>query len=134
MAHISGVGKQKLDRYGSQFINEISSHPLPPLLDNRLSATVNETLMLYLQKMSIDQIALKREMKTTTVYTHLADAIESGLLPIFDVINLEKDEYETIVSLIESFENEEKGRLKPVYDALDQEVEYGVLKCIQASI
>ncbi|RLA48019.1 MAG: DNA helicase RecQ [Gammaproteobacteria bacterium] len=134
MAHISGVGKQKLDRYGQQFISEIASHPLPPLLDNRLSDTVNETLMLYQQKISIDQIALKREIKVTTVYTHLADAIATGLLPVFDVISLERDEYETIVSLMESFANDEQSRLKPVYDALDQEVDYGVLKCIQASI
>ncbi len=134
LLRISGVGQQKLERYGQKFLTEIVKHPLPALLNNRLSTTVNETLILLQQGMTIDQIAQQRNLKTGAVYTHLADAIEVGLLNVLDVLDLEKDEYEEIVLTIESLEDEEKGRLKPAYLALDEKYDYGVLKCVQASI
>ncbi len=134
MGLVSGVGAQKLQRYGQQFLDEIALHPLPELLDNRLSATVNETLILYQQGLPVEQIAQQRDAKISTVYNHLADAIEIGLLDVLDVLNLDKTEYQEIVLTIESLEDEEKGRLKPVYDALEEQYDYGVLKCVQASI
>lgn len=131
---ISGVGSQKLARYGQAFIDEIKKYPLSELLDNRLSETVNETLMLYQQELTIEQIAEQREIKTSTIYTHLADAIEAGLLDVRNVIDLDDASYSEIVRLIESFSEEEKGRLKPVFDELDGEVDYGILKCIQSAM
>jgi ATP-dependent DNA helicase RecQ len=132
--HISGVGAQKLSRYGQAFVDEIRQFPLPELLDNRLSDTVNNTLMLYQQGISIENIAQQRELGTSTVYTHLADAIEVGLLHVREVIELDDASYNEVISLIELFAEEEKGRLKPIFDELNGEVEYGVLKCIQAGL
>jgi ATP-dependent DNA helicase RecQ len=134
MNRISGVGEQKLKRYGKQFLEEIAKHPLPDLLDNNLSATINETLILFQQNKSVEEIAQQRDIKESTVYTHLADAIEVGLLDIHDVIDFEDGQYEEIVFVIESLEDEEKGKLKPLYEALDEEYDYGVIKCVQASI
>ena len=134
MRRISGVGEQKLARYGQKYLNEIAKFPLDELLNNNLSATVNETLILYQQGVAIDQIAQQRDVKETTIYTHLADAIEVGLLEVRDVIDLEDEEFDEIVFSIEALEDEEKGRLKPVYEELDQEYDYGVLRCVQASI
>ena len=57
MLRISGVGEQKNQRYGQQFLREIAKHFLPPLLNNNLSNTINETLMLYQQEFSIEKIA-----------------------------------------------------------------------------
>ena len=34
MRYISGVGEQKLRRYGQDFLNEIKSTPMPDLLNN----------------------------------------------------------------------------------------------------
>lgn len=137
MRRISGVGEQKLERYGQNFLSEIAKHPLSELLSNRLSATVNETLILYQQGLSVADIARRRDAKPTTIYSHLADAIELGLLDVLELLNtlsLDRHQYDLIVSAIESLEEEEKGRLKPVYEALDAEYDYGVLRCVQASI
>jgi ATP-dependent DNA helicase RecQ len=134
MRTISGVGEQKLARYGQKFLAEIAKFPLSDLLNNRLSATVNETLILYQQGIAVDQIARERDLKVSSIQTHLADAIEVGLLDVFDVIDLDKGEYDEIVFTIESLAEEEKGRLKTVYEALDETYDYGVLKCVQASI
>jgi len=131
---ISGVGGQKLARYGKVFLAEISRYPLSELLDNRLSATVNETLMLYQQGIDVEKIAQQRDVKPSTIYTHLADAIEVGLLDVHDVTGLSKAEFNEIVFVLESQEDQEKGRLKSVYDELAGEYDYGVLKCVQAAI
>ena len=132
-SRISGVGEQKLARYGQKFVAEISQYPLSELLDNRLSETVNETLVLYQQDLNIEQIAQQRDIKASTIYAHLADAIEVGLLDVREVIELEDAAYNEIVFLIESLEDENKGRLKPVYDALDGLYDYGILRCVQAT-
>ncbi len=134
LLRISGVGEQKLDRYGSQFLNEIAKHPLPALLDNNLSQTINETLILYQQDIPIEQIARQRNKTISTIYTHLADAIEVGLLDVRDVIDLDDGAYDEIIYTIEAMEDTDKSRLKPVYEALNEEYDYGVLRCVQASI
>jgi ATP-dependent DNA helicase RecQ len=134
MQSISGIGDKKLQHYGQAFLAVIKQYPLTELLNNRLSATVNKTLMLYQQGIDINEIAKQRDTKLNTVYTHLADAIEVGLLAVEDVLNLEKNEYEEIVLIIESLEDDQKGRLKPIYEALDEEYDYGIIKCVQASM
>jgi len=134
MRYISGVGDQKIKRYGQQFLAEIAKYPLDELLNNRLSGTVNETLMLYQTGLNIADIAKQRELKENSVYGHLADAIEVGLLDVRDVLELDDAQYQEIVLMIESLEDESKGRIKPIYEALDEEYNYGVIKCVQASI
>jgi len=57
-----------------------------------------------------------------------------GLLEAMAVTQLPSQEYDQIVLMIESLEGEEPGRLKPVYDALDGQYDYGVLKCVQAAL
>ena len=134
LSRISGVGEQKLARYGQAFLAEISRYPLSELLNNRLSSTVNETLILYQQGMDIELIANQRDVKTSTVYTHLADAIEVGLLDVREVTGLSDAEFNEIVFVLESQEDQEKGRLKPAYDELGGEYDYGILKCVQAAM
>ncbi|ORU89873.1 MAG: ATP-dependent DNA helicase RecQ [Cycloclasticus sp. symbiont of Poecilosclerida sp. M] len=134
MRYISGVGDQKIKRYGALFLAEIAKYPLTELLNNRLSSTVNETLLLYQQGLTVDDIAKRRDLKENSVYSHLADAIEVGLLDVRKVIDLDDKQYQEIVLTIESFEDETKGRMKPIFEALDEMYDYGVIKCVQASI
>lgn len=134
MRYISGVGDQKIKRYGTAFLAEIAKYPLNELLNNRLSGTVNESLILYQQGVTIEQIAAQRDSKVNTIYGHLADAIEVGLLDVREVLTLDDVEYQEIVLTIESLEDESKGRIKPIYEALEEEYDYGVIKCVQASI
>jgi ATP-dependent DNA helicase RecQ len=95
---------------------------------------VNETLMLYQQGKSINEIIKQRELTATTVYTHLSAAIEMGLLDVKEVLELDEQKYDEIVFAIESFGDDEERRLKPVFEALDGVYDYGMLRCVQASI
>lgn len=131
MRYISGVGEQKLDKYGDFFLSIIQSSPLPDILKNNLSDTVNETLSLLHDGNDIDSIASKRDIKVSTVYTHLADAIEVGLVDAKDVLQLTDDQHNEIIAALEM--NEDESRLKPVFEALEEQYDYGILKCVQAS-
>ena len=132
MRYISGVGEQKLDKYGDSFLNIILSSPLPDMLQNNLSDTVNETLALLNDGLDIDTIDSKSDIKVTTVYTHIADAIEVGLVDAKDVLQLTDDQHNEIIAALEMNADDE-GRLKPVFDTLEGQYDYGVLKCVQAS-
>lgn len=132
MRYINGVGEQKLDKYGDSFLNVIQSSPLPDMLKNNLSDTINETLTLLNDGNDIDSIASKRDIKISTVYTHIADAIEVGLVDAKEVLQLTDDQHNEIIVALE-MNGDEDGRLKPVFDTLEGQYEYGVLKCVQAS-
>ena len=70
------------------------------MLNNQLSDTVNETLYLYSQGQVIDAIAQQRELHTSTIYSHLATAIEARLLDAREVLSLEEQQYNDIVNAI----------------------------------
>ena len=131
MQYISGVGEQKLKKYGQVFLDIIQAFPLPHLLQNNLSDTVNETLVLLNDGLEIEAIASQRDIKLSTVYTHLADAIEAGLIEAKEVLQLSDGEHNEIINALEM--NMEDDRLKPAFDALEGNYDYGILKCIQAS-
>jgi ATP-dependent DNA helicase RecQ len=133
MARISGVGAQKLEHYGQRFLTIIQQFPLSELLNNGLRDTVNQTLMLHEQGLNPDQIAKQRELKVSTVYSHLSDGIEAGLLDVKKVLDLADNEFNEIISTIESL-GDEADSLKTVFEALDEAYDYGVIRCVRASI
>lgn len=133
MQRISGIGAQKLDRYGEAFLKVIQQHPLSELLNNGLRDTVNQTLMLHEQGLNPEQIAKQRELKVSTVYSHLSDGIEAGLLDVKKVLDLQDAEFSEIVATIESL-GDEADSLKNVFQALDESYDYGVIRCVRASI
>ena len=112
----------------------IKAHPLPALLNNALSDTVNETLLLYSQGNDIETIAHKRELGVSTVYSHLAAAIGAGLINVRDVLSLDDAQYTEICQALELHETGVEGKLKPVHEALDESYVYGVLRCVQADL
>ncbi len=132
LRYISGVGDQKLKRYGELFLAEIQSHSLPKLLENTLSDTINETLLLFSQNQNAETIAKSRQLKLSTIYSHFAAAIEAGLLNCRDVLNLTDEQYNEIVRSIEMLFDPEEQKLKPIHDALNEKYDYGILKCVLA--
>ncbi len=134
LAQISGIGAKKLERYGDEFLNLIVANPLPELLNNKLSNTINQTLSLYLEGITLKEIAEQRELGESTIYSHFADSIEAGLLGVEDVLELEENEITTIQDAIDAAHFLEDGQIKPVYEALSSAYEYGVIRCIAAQM
>jgi ATP-dependent DNA helicase RecQ len=91
-ARISGVGEKKLREFGEVFLNEIALHRAtnprqifaeesfvaPPIRKTSLNDTTRETLRHFRAGESVEQIAAKRRFAISTIYGHLATAIEAG--------------------------------------------------------
>ena len=134
MRAISGVGEQKLTRYGQRFLEEIRRHPLPELLDNSLSDTINETLVLFHQGKDAEAIARQRDLKLATVYGHFSEAVAVGLLNARSVLPLDEIQFAEVSNTLELLDAKGEGRLKPAFDALGEKYNYGILKCVLAAL
>lgn len=76
-AKISGVTEHKLNQYGEEFISEIRAFCQEQKLPVPLPSQSNMiTLQFYQQGLGIEAIAAQRNLKTSTIYTHLSELIE----------------------------------------------------------
>jgi ATP-dependent DNA helicase RecQ len=134
LADISGMGTSKIARYGKQLLETMAPHQRHPLLENQLTATINQTLALHLQGKIPDQIAAERGLSIDTVYCHFAEAIEAGLLEARDVIGLDEAEIDEVHAAFERCQTLESGKVGPAHAALDGRYGYGILKCLMAEL
>lgn len=134
MQQISGVGAQKLEHYGQVFLDVLLKHPRDQLFDNNLSETINETLFYHSQGLNAGSIAEKRGFSISTIFTHFAEAVELGLVEPRDVLPIDKDEHKDIINALEMHNALEENRLKPAYDELSGQYDYGILRCVLAAM
>ena len=130
---INGVGSRKLEKYGQAFLETILQHPLHQAVSSSVSDTVNQTLVLLSDGNSIDEIANKRELKTSTIYGHVADAIGVGLLDAAMVLDIDESDYQLISQTLLSDEQGEVGKLKRTYEMLGEEFDYNIIRCVAAA-
>lgn len=128
--YINGVGEVKLERYGKAFMEVMRDHPLPKLLDNNFSETINDTLSLHLEGLDVNAISLKRNLASSTIYGHLAEAIEAGMLTAKNVLTIDEADILLIEKTAELLNSKEQGALKPLYDEFEEAWDYGILKCV----
>ncbi len=135
MGRISGVGERKLEKFGDAFlavIREFEESEGGSSSDT--SDTVFETLQLFHMGMTAEQIANQRDLKQTTIYGHLAIAIEKGQAQLSEATGLSENEIKTIEEQILNLPAEQKNSLKPVFEALDGLYDYGILRCVRAAM
>ena len=131
---IMGLGASKIARYGAAFLETIANFKKHPLLQNRLSATVNQTLALHLRGLDVQAIAAERRIDAATVHGHFAEAIEAGLLEAALVLALDPSEVDEILAAFEHCHTVDTGKLGAAHTALEGRFDYGVLKCLLAEL
>ena len=127
---ITGLGSSKIARYGKAFLDCIAGYKKHPLLTNRLSSTVNQTLAAHLRGLDAEAIATERGIEASTVYGHFAEAIEAGLLDAKDVLRLDASDIDEIESAFEACHTLETGKLGAAHARLEGRYDYGILKCM----
>jgi ATP-dependent DNA helicase RecQ len=132
LGRLSGIGERKLERYGSEFLAEIRKHGAAPAPKPAMNDTAGETLSLFRLGMSVEQIADRRELKISTIYEHLAVAIQLGLVKAEDVTDLDAQEAAGIEKVWRALPDGERRGLKPLYEAFGGKYEYGLLRCLRA--
>ncbi len=134
LAGVYGLGARKIARYGDAIIETVTGHKPHPMLNNKLSVTVNQTLALHVQGKSAAEIATERKLEASTIMGHFAEAIEAGLVEARAVIGLEESEIDEILAAFERLQTLDSGRLGPVHTALGGRYDYGLLKCLLAEL
>ncbi|MFZ2312255.1 MAG: DNA helicase RecQ [Methylobacter sp.] len=135
MSMLSGIGERKLELYADEFLAVISE--FVDLSNNGsigLGDTMAESVALFRLGYSVKQIAQQRELQETTIYGHLAQSLEQGMLLLADVVELSEQEIRLIEDGIINLPEEQKNALKPVYELFDGQYSYGVLRCVRAAL
>ena len=135
-AQLSGVGERKLELYTDDFLEVINEYKDVEAVQqiNGLSETVVESLDLFRSGHSVDKIAEQRELKATTIYSHLADALAQSQVRLNEIVKLSETEIKEIEDVILGLPEDQKNSLKPVYEALDGAYDYGVLRCVRVAL
>jgi len=140
---ISGVGERKLAEFGKIFLGEIASflqtnprqifaeesfEPAPPPKP-RMNDTVRDTLRLFRAGQSVNDIASRRKLVTSTIYGHLATAVEAGeridLAQFFSAAEQEQ--------IAAAFAKGGFGNLTGVHEMLGGKFDFGALRVFRAS-
>jgi ATP-dependent DNA helicase RecQ len=134
IGQLSGVGQKKLEHYGQAFLEVIRQHlpvsvpvSMPPLNDS-----TEETLSLFRKGLSPEQVAIRRQLKTSTVYEHLARGISNRLVTLQAVVNLAESELQELKTAWESLPKPPSSVLRPWYEALGGRYSYDILRCVRA--
>lgn len=123
---ISGVGVQKLENYGRDFLDLIATH----IQESKPKRTTYEdTLALLADGRTPQQIGALRNMHVTTVYSHIAKLYSEGY-PIEITDYVSPAELERVGTVLPGLED--PLLLKPVFDALNGEIDYGKIRLAMA--
>ncbi len=134
LAEINGFGRTKVERYGQAIISAIQDFEDQPLESSSLSSTVDRSLKLLRQGLTVDAVADQRNLEPSTVYHHLASAIEAGLLEAREALQIDEEEIDEILAAFEDTNTLETGKLGAAHAALDGRYEYGLLQCVLAEL
>jgi len=138
LMQINGVGAAKLEKYGEAFLTVLQAYTgldQQGEQDNSLSDTVNASWQMLKSGLSVSEIAEKRALSDTSVFGHAASLIEHGFLTLSEIVELDASEQQLIEdALINCDALSTQSPLKPVFEALDENVNYGVIRCVQAAL
>ncbi|MFT6244104.1 MAG: ATP-dependent DNA helicase RecQ [Salibacteraceae bacterium] len=120
---ISGVGMNKMERYGEEFIEVIKKFKTEAK-PKKISTTF-ETYTLYKEGLNPEEIALKRDLNITTIYSHLSQLYTEG-----KEVKLENLVEKEVVDQVRVAFNEldRKIALKPIFRKLNEMVSYGEIR------
>jgi ATP-dependent DNA helicase RecQ len=135
MLSISGVGQHKFEKYGHYFLKMISElcYGIAAEKPSKMS-TYEETLTLYRQQLSPQEIALKRSLNVTTVFSHIAQLYLKGDIQTVEAF-VNAAEIEQVRMALKTIGNTQK--LKEIFDFFNGELDYAkirlALACIEKS-
>lgn len=147
LKEISGFGAVKIAQYGEEFLNIINKYSvqngLSSLINeketdiknghatgtNRKGATQAISFNMFKEGKSIEEIAKERNLVTSTIENHLSHYVESGDIPIEEILSKEK------IALIEPFvKNMTDNKIKAVKEQLGDAASYGEIRLVMSAL
>ena len=123
---IDGVGKAKLEKYGDAFTKAIIDFQKSKVVRKKKEATTyKETLELYKNGLSVEEIAQKRKLGLSTIMSHLAKLYVDGAdIDLESFIS--KEEVSQIAEA--QIKLESPNALKPYFDYFEEKIDYGKIR------
>ncbi|MBA7525095.1 ATP-dependent RNA helicase DbpA [subsurface metagenome] len=143
---IGGVGESKLEKYGELFVKEIVDYckehnvepkainvrdynPTPVKIKTMKTSTLQETLELYKQNLTIEEIAQKRNLAISTIASHMEKLILSDEeISIDKFVDIYRQEH--IIRAMSILGSE---RLAPIKEKLGDDYSYEEIRLVRAS-
>jgi ATP-dependent DNA helicase RecQ len=119
---IDGVGKAKLEKYGAEFIDAITTFQQnKKATAKKENSTYKVTLELYKQGVTVEEIALQRKLGVSTVLSHIAKLYIDGLIADVNAFVSAED-----VSQLKAAKAtmEPTTALKPYFDHFEEQMPY----------
>jgi ATP-dependent DNA helicase RecQ len=143
LAHLSGFGETKLDRYGPALLAEITAHcrkyDLPSNMHLKGEArraaapkdthTMQQSLTLFRQGKSVDQIAALRKLTVGTVERHLTHYVEKGQIDLDSLVDPARAQ-----PIREAIEHAGTAKLTPIKELLGEAYSYSEIRYVLAGI
>lgn len=143
-SQVYGVGDAKTESYGQTFINEISTYcekqgitsgfkkdvVKPKIKKENISTTVQQTLHLYRQGLSITQIAEEKDIQERTVTQHLIEAYSSG--ESINIDNFVEPSRQNIIA--QAFKKHPTTFLSPIKQLLPSDYTYEEISWVRAKL
>jgi len=136
---LSGVGEHKLDKYSNEFLAIINSSDLIGKKESafeQLSETIAETVFLFKSQNNLEEITKTRKLSSATILEHISKAIKAEALyleEIVDELNITDKDINLIHQYWLEIDDQESHPLKALYNLLDGEYSYPILKIVTAS-
>lgn len=99
-----------------------------------LSATESKTVDLLLSGLTPAQISEQRKIALNTVLSHLGSGIEVSKITLNQVITLDQATIDKISEAAHKLNSLKENKLKPLYEVLNEEVDYATLRCVLAHL
>ncbi|MFV5690227.1 DNA helicase RecQ [Flavobacterium sp. ZT3R25] len=123
---IDGVGKAKLEKYGDAFIKAIIDFQKSKVVKKKKEATTyKETLELYQNGLSVEEISQKRKLGLSTIMSHLAKLYLDGAAIDLNPF-ISKEEVSQIAEA--QIKLESPNALKPYFDYFEEKIDYGKIR------
>jgi len=145
LSRIAGFGEMKLEKYGADFLSAVNAHckkhglmsriamRSPKKINNpsaiRETPTLQQTLTLFRQGHSIEEIAALRKISTATVEGHLALYVERGKIDADELVDPQR------LAVIRAAIQHVGGKmLTPVKSYLGEEYRYPEIRFAMAEV
>ncbi len=139
LSKISGFGEVKINRYGAAFLEVIQAfaakHGIPSRISRAstrrkqtsskatVSDTKKESLRLFQEGNTVEQVAETRNLQSSTIFSHLSYYVEKGDIEATSLVAANK------LPLIEAAIQEHGDiALKPLKEALGDGISYGEIR------
>lgn len=124
---VEGVGKVKLEKYGSEFINAIIQFQRNKSVSKKekKDSTYSKTLELFQNGLSVEEIAGTRNLGATTIVSHLAKLYVDG--NDFDLNQFVSAEEIAEIGKAQ-IELENPNALRPYYDYFEEKMSYDKIR------